>query len=68
MLPERTGHPSLAAAREMEILLIKGAKFIESNFGAHGSRGSLDVEEVVQHERVSAAAVVHYVLAVCLAR
>lgn len=50
-VPGRTGHPSLVAAREMEILLIKGAKFIESNFGAPSSRSSVDVEEV-EHERV----------------
>jgi hypothetical protein len=38
----------------MEILLIKGAKLVESSLGS-GSRASLDVEEVVQHERVSMA-------------
>ena len=56
-VPGGTGHPSLVAAREMEILLIKGAKFIESNFGAPG-RSSVDVEEVVEHERVRVAQVV----------
>ncbi len=51
-----TGHPTLAVAYEMEILLIKGAKYVESSLHPPGSRSSLDVEEVVQHERVSAPA------------
>jgi hypothetical protein len=40
----------------MEILLIKGAKYVESSLHPPGSRYSLDFEEVVQHERVSAPA------------
>ena len=31
---------------------IKGAKYVESSLHPPGSRSSLDVEEVVQHERV----------------
>ena len=46
----------MAVAYEMEILLIKGAKYVESSLHPPGSRSSLDVEEVVQHERVSAPA------------
>lgn len=49
-----TGHPTLAIVHGMEILLIKGAKYVESSLHPPVSRSSLDVEEVVQHERVSA--------------
>ena len=53
-LPRGTGHPTLAAASTMEILLIKGAKFVESNFKPHGMGGNLDAGEQMQHERVRA--------------
>jgi hypothetical protein len=51
-LPSGAGHPTLAAVSTMEILLIKGAKFVESNFKPHGMGGDLDAGEQMQHERV----------------
>ena len=49
-VPSQTGHPTLIAAREMEILLIKGAKMM-ANLGS-ASPGGLDPGEQRQHERV----------------
>ena len=49
-MPSQTGHPTLIAAREMEILLIKGAKMM-ANLGS-ASPGGLDPGEQRQHERV----------------
>ena len=50
-VPSGTGHPTLAAVSAMEILLIKGSKFIESNLKSCRV-SNLDEGEQLQHERV----------------